>query len=481
MRIALLIVLVCCSALMTSAQELQLTKGRVLENLALQDSVGSRMLLYLPTNFDVARQWPVLFLTTQEGSPSQSMRFMAGAAEREGYILAANTALLDTLPLTQKVLYVAGSLDKLKEILPVDSRQIYVGGLRANAELAQILPSLVKGIRGVLALSSAPPNPELLSLRASFHYVGVVHRGDHHYLPTVASEISLREKRIPYYLRYFESDLELPGEELIAEALAVLRVMAMKGGHIARDSAYIRKTYERVLTQISLEQKKEAFIVSEALADMGGELFDDLLPTTGLNAARTSVRRSDGFRSQRRALRNLKLKEQILSDDFVYYLEEDILRFNLDNLGWWRYQIQAIEGFKKSEEHEERLMGKRLHSYIDALIEDYETLAFAAKPVDEDALILLGMLRTLSHPTAPEGYLRVISLTSKYNDYGTALFYLEELLKTGYRDKQKLYDLEHTALLRIGLEFNALIEKYLNDPRYEVPENPDEGGLWPGY
>ena len=55
-------------------------------------------------------------------------------------------------------------------------------------------------------------------------------------------------------------------------------------------------------------------------------------------------------------------------------------------------------------------------------------------------------------------------------DYGTALFYLEELLKNGYTDKSELYELENTALFRITPEFNMLVEKYLRDARYEIIE-----------
>lgn len=50
------------------------------------------------------------------------------------------------------------------------------------------------------------------------------------------------------------------------------------------------------------------------------------------------------------------------------------------------------------------------------------------------------------------------------------MFYLEELLKTGYNDKQELYALEDTALLRITPEFNELVYKYLKDARYDVIE-----------
>ena len=89
---------------------------------------------------------------------------------------------------------------------------------------------------------------------------------------------------------------------------------------------------------------------------------------------------------------------------------------------------------------------------------------------DDDALILLHMLKTITDPLAPENYLQVISMTAKYSDFGTANFYLEELLKKGYSDADRLYELPHTGLLRISPEFNRLIDKYLGQARYAIEE-----------
>ena len=78
------------------------------------------------------------------------------------------------------------------------------------------------------------------------------------------------------------------------------------------------------------------------------------------------------------------------------------------------------------------------------------------------------MLKTITDPTDYDYYLKVISLSAKKEDFGTAIFYLEEVLKRGYKDKERLYSLDHTALLRITPEYNKVIEKYLDDARYEI-------------
>ena len=115
-------------------------------------------------------------------------------------------------------------------------------------------------------------------------------------------------------------------------------------------------------------------------------------------------------------------------------------------------------------------MSSRLRGYINALISDNIDFVSADKNVDLEALNLLYMIKTITDPLEFTSFLKIISISSKMEDYGTALFYLEELLKNGYTNKSELYELENTALFRITPEFNSLIEKYLKNARYEIIE-----------
>ena len=78
------------------------------------------------------------------------------------------------------------------------------------------------------------------------------------------------------------------------------------------------------------------------------------------------------------------------------------------------------------------------------------------------------MLKTVVNPKDYDSYLKIISHSAKVNDTGTALFYLEEVLKNGYTDRASLYKLDDTALLRLTPEFNAVVAKYLKDARYDL-------------
>lgn len=132
--------------------------------------------------------------------------------------------------------------------------------------------------------------------------------------------------------------------------------------------------------------------------------------------------------------------------------------------------MEELKKYDTSKIEAEREMGKRLLGYINALIEDNLDMLKAAPRLDQEALSLLWMLKTVTDPKEYSYYLKIISHSAKTEDYGTALFYLEELLKNGYTDKTELYSLENTALLRITPEFNEIVAKYLQEARYDIME-----------
>ena len=157
-------------------------------------------------------------------------------------------------------------------------------------------------------------------------------------------------------------------------------------------------------------------------------------------------------------------------EDYEYYLEEDIRTYNYNNLGWWKYQTEELAKLGKSPKVADQQSGKRLLGYLNALLADYNDILKAEKVLDEEAIGLLYMIKTVIQPKDFDSYLKLISLSAKNEDYGTALFYLDELLVNGYANKETLYNLEHTALFRIMPEFNETVAKFLKEARYGIIE-----------
>ena len=202
--------------------------------------------------------------------------------------------------------------------------------------------------------------------------------------------------------------------------------------------------------------------------------------------AQAVISEKQAERALKKEQRQLKRIDRQYSDSIAYKAEyyqymllEDLDTRNFENLGWWQYQYNYYNSIIESAP--ENLTGKALIVdrfarnvmvlMVSMLKRVYEIEANRPAAIrDIPAVVFLLMLRTIVHPEDYVAYLAVISYSSKMEDYGTALFYVEALLENGYTDLDTLGALPETGLLRIMPEYQALLEVYLNKGLYGIRE-----------
>jgi len=162
-----------------------------------------------------------------------------------------------------------------------------------------------------------------------------------------------------------------------------------------------------------------------------------------------------------------RFEEQLLRQDVYFFLEDDASQAYFDNLGWWNYQMDEIDATidSTSTNAQQKKSAKRLKGFMQSQVEEvYEHYNVATSSLEQ--LLFINILRTLVNPTNQEAIINVISLSAKEGDTNAALFYLEELLATGFTDYDSLYRIEGTTAMRISEEWNAIIKDYLGKSKY---------------
>ncbi|WP_157486472.1 alpha/beta hydrolase [Maribacter forsetii] len=452
------------------SQGLRLLRGAITENLIVNDSLNETYSLYLPTNFDVSRPWPVAFVTDLDGKGKAAVSMLINAAEQEGYVLATSNNLSDSLSIAENVLVANRMFNSVFNTIPTAKNRTYTAGFASGAMFASILPTFVREIKGVISIGASVGNVEILNIKQPFQFIGLVNRSDYNFKDMYDTRQILNKLKFPNELLVFDGDRNLPEKETIAKAFRMLTLTSMAKGYLQRNDSLINASYNEFLVDVNTNvSKQKPLLATYQMLDME-KVFYPLMELDSLKASQKVLRRSTSYRQANRSQNSYFLKESFTKEDYSYYLEEDIISYNYANLGWWNYQMDELLKLDKSSNLFERQMSSRLRGYINALVSDNIDFIAADEKVDWEALNLLNMIKTITAPTEHEGYLNVISASSKMEDYGTALFYLEELLKTGYSDKEKLYSIEHASLFKIMPEFNEMIEKYLKDARYDVIE-----------
>lgn len=452
------------------SQEVKIAKGAINDSLPIKGEPNETFSLYLPTNFSMTRAWPVLFLFDMEGEGRKALAMFVKAAEKEGYILAASNNVKDTLSLSQNVLVTSRMHNRVYELLPIHKERIYVGGIGDGGRFATLMPTFIKNIKGVLSVGATITNTEILTRNNLFHFIGIAGRSDYNYGELLNSKRILDNLKFPNILLFFEGDHQWPPMGEAAVALRSFTLSEMAKGTIPKNDSLIKDYFESSLVRANEFLSNDKPLLAENVLDNVIQVYGPFGDLDSLKTSKKVLRRSKNFRIKKRTQENFFLKETLTKEDYGYYLEEDVLTYNYNNLGWWNFQMSELDKMDKSGNEFERRMASRLRSFLNALISDNINIISTDKQVDLEALNFLYQLKTITEPKNPENYLKVISYSALVEDYGTGIFYLEELLKTGYNNKEELYGLENTALFRISPEFNAVVAKYLKDARYAPVE-----------
>ena len=458
-------------AFVLQAQEFRLKPGEVFDTIPVAGTEESYS-VYLPTSYESKGKWPVLLVFNLEGEGLSDLKTLIPAAEKEGYLLAFSHQVQDSLSITDNVLVTDRMMESLKILLPVHLGRFYTYGKGIHARFANLVPVLLKDVEGVISDGAGLANQQLLNAKNPFHFIGIVRPDDFNYGPMLQD--ASRLKRLKFRNQLILENQTDPSTEkerhlnLVSGAMRMLSLSAMKDNYLARDSLFIDRSYQMASAEFQeLYRKGQAHRAVQHLENWMIS-FRGLRSLEEWESQSKVWKKTKTYRTQKREEESAFFKENVLKDDFVFYLQEDMEITNFNNLGWWNAQLSDLQEFMASPNQSRSEMGFRLRSFVSALVDDsIELLKGDQDAKSYDNYLYLWMLKTITDPDASEAYLKVASLSSYREDYGTALFYLEELLKMGYKDRASLYTIEDTALLRITPEFNALIGKYFKESRYE--------------
>lgn len=440
-----------------------------MDSLKIHDSIPQTYALFLPENFELKGKWPLLAVMNTSGKAKQEMATFVPAANHFGYVVAAPNAIHDSLSLSENMLRTKTLMDHLINLLPLNKSRVYTAGFEDSGRFANLVPIFIKDVEGTISINAAIANVELLNAKNPFQFVGVVDKKNYNYPMLLKDEKVLNGFKFPNSILVGTPSMDNV-QRRIFQSISHFELLAMSRGNAAKDSILIEELYQMDIAYIEeLLAKKEYLIANRVMAETLNS-YRTLRNTDSLRERKRALKRDRGFRLQKREEEGALFKEILLREDFAFYLEEDVLTYNFNNLGWWNYQKTQIDKYINGTSKAEREMGHRLNGYVNALIEDNIDLVNSQKVVDEEALVFLYMLKTIIIPKDFDNYLKVASVASKNEDFGTALFYLEEALKKGFTSKEQLYTIPNTALLRITPEFNTLVKKYFNDARYKIKD-----------
>lgn len=462
MRVLLLFLLF---ATTLSAQETIYKKGVVMDPLKISDTIEGTYSLYLPSEFDGKKEFPVVFIFDGEGRGISAARLFQPAAEEQGYILVSSNNVDPAKDIKANLISASLLVQEVSKTLPIDIQQISVAGFADGAQVATALPLVFNGIHGVIYIGDHYFNFNLLENSKTAIGVGIAGNQQVNLGEMEMTAYQLRSLSIPSQLYVFEGGMEWPDPQLISSALGSLSLQAMRDEKRPINQGLVNELYREDLKRADELMSSGNYLMARNFLDDLANKYKDLIKTNEIRDRSRQLDRSDNFKEQQEEYAEMLAKEQRLMDDFLFYYNEDVERANFENLGWWNYQKLQLQELTKGTNKSEIAMGYRLLDMLEKM-SDAKIASFEDERASQEEKLMAYMLATVFDQQNFEAYKKVITLSTLEGDFPTALFYLEEMLKNGFKDLDSLYEIEGTLGLKITKEFNWLIKKYLGQSRY---------------
>ncbi|MEQ3656139.1 MAG: hypothetical protein ABNH00_09775 [Dokdonia sp.] len=417
--------------------------------------------IYLPSDYDASASYPAIFMFEQDGEGAKAVQqFAIAAALTKSIVVSPNSPVSDSLAIGLR--QSAQFINTIYKTYAVDKTKIVLAGNGKGAMVATSSAQLNDAILGVIAINDAFIDLELLTKKNNTIYALINgDEGPNYYKMNALRNVLKVKDALAGYVLY-EGYQPLPASGYLSAALTTIYLE--KELDLTAAAQYLES--DLAFGQLLYKQRKPlaAFSFVSGLKAKYKKKVDEL---DGQKELLRTIRGSKNFKVQRSQRNNIREAEQFLAEDFSYYMEEDVNNAYFDNLGWWNFQMNELDAkIDSTAKHiQERKAAVRLKKYVQAIAEDKYIQIKKAKPTIAQ-LLFVNVLRTLVNPNNADAFLQAISYSAIEGDDNAALFYLEELLKMGYKDYEALYEIEGTTALRLDQDFNLIIRAYLGKSKY---------------
>ena len=212
--------------------------GTVIPKVATVANPEQSYALYIPKSYSARRLSSIIYAFDPGANGSDPVELMKDSAERYGYIVAgSNNSRNGSWKIEAEA--AQAMLKDTEKRLSIDGRRVYFAGFSGGARVAARLAQLCKCTAGVI-LNGAGFQPETsASPDARFAVFAAVGIYDFNYGEMVQLDDQLERLGYAHLLRRFDGPHQWAPENVMEEALAWLRLQAMKTGREARDDSFI--------------------------------------------------------------------------------------------------------------------------------------------------------------------------------------------------------------------------------------------------
>lgn len=292
-----------------------LARGRVLDRVACRADGAQAYALYIPSAYDPARSWPVLYVFDPGGRGREAVARFQDAAEARGVLVACSLNSRNG-PWPPIFTAMAAVWEDTHGRFRIDDHRIFAAGFSGGARAASVLPKMIGApAAGIIACGAGLAEGQKAEDLDAGAFCAVVGAADFNYREVM----DLRERLdgrpdMSLWFRVFEGAHSWPPAPVCGEALEWLELVTAKRSGETPDpelaTALVARTASRAA---ALDAGGDAF---RAVAELESAVsaFSGLADVGELRAEAARIRRSKAYDRGAREDRESERRERTLLD-----------------------------------------------------------------------------------------------------------------------------------------------------------------------
>ncbi|MFL6228058.1 MAG: TPR end-of-group domain-containing protein [Pyrinomonadaceae bacterium] len=443
-----------------------LPRGVVVESVRVESAPGQTYALYLPTAYTPQRKWPILYAFDPVARGKLPVTLFRAAAERFGYVVVGSNDSrngLGAAPLSE----IINALWKdTHERLSIDDARVYAAGFSGGARVANRFAAGCRGcVAGVVASGAGFPSDLTPSASLAYAFFGTVGVDDFNYREMRPLERTLDSLNVTHRLATFDGRHQWCPEEVCAEGLEWMELLAMRRGRVPKDDALIDAALARYTARAeNLKRPEDAYERYAALRAVA-QTFEGLRDVARYGAEATALKNTKEYQAavaaedkqieeeQRRA-RELVVSGGGLLDDATHD----------DTLARVRKLFAPLrEQAKAAEDGAVRRVARRTLAHVYA--ETLESAQFLYEPRKEFKFAAANLeLAAEAYPAIAQTEVELARALALDGRKDRALAALVRAADKGLRDAAAIEQDEAFAPLRSDAKFKKVVERVKATP-----------------
>ena len=419
----------------------EIPKGRVLEKVACAADANQTYALYIPTSFDPAKKWPVLFCFDPGARGNAPVERFQAAAERFGWLVAGSNNSRNG-PWESNTTAINAMVQDVHRFLPIDAKRIYVAGLSGGARVAcQVALSGIA--QGVIACSAGfmgePPS------KVPFVFFGTAGVTDFNYRELRRVDRELEVRRAVHRVVFFDGGHEWLPADLAVEALAWMELQAMRTGTRAKDPAWIDAQVKARSELVPADPPLERYRAIKSLVSD----FKGLADIASFEKLGVELGKSREVREADKAEQAIARTEESAVSRLLEVASEGSVASARKTVAAW--QAKAKTGATPAE----RALATRVLQSVSSGCSEGAREAMRAHDYDTAASLL--EMVVLVRPERAQAHFDLARARAELGDRRRAIVALQEAVTRGFKDPARLRDEKAFEKLKKESEFVALV------------------------